>query len=157
VLLVEASPDVPATVERVPLSAGRRLRTLTGTVADLAARAGTTGDDFLRIFVAEPARSGLAEEVRELFPDAVDVRVVHEDDAERAAAEASRRAGRTPQELFAEYLADQNVADQRLEALFARLLDEEPASAPSGTRRSSTSPTLTTSPWWARPGRARAR
>ncbi len=127
VLLVEASPDVPATVERVPLTAGRRLRTLTGTVADLAARSGTTGDDFLRVFVAEPARSGLAEEVRELFPDAVDVRVVHDEDAEEAAAEASRRAGRTPQELFAEYLAGQNVADQRLEALFARLLDEETA------------------------------
>lgn len=125
VLLVEAAPDTPATVERVPLSSGRRLRTLTGTLADLAARPGTTGDDFLRIFVAEPARSGLADEVRELFPEAVDVRVVHDDDAETAAAEVSRRAGRTPQELFAEYLASQNVADPRLEALFARLLDEE--------------------------------
>lgn len=127
VLLVEASPDSPATVERIPLSGGRRLRTLTGTLADLAARAGTTGGDFLRVFVAEPARPGLADEVRELFPDAVDVRVVHDEDAEAAAAEASRRAGRTPQELFAEYLASQSVADSRLEALFARLLDEESA------------------------------
>src|SRR5581483_7031917 len=117
VLLVEAAPSTPATVERVPLSAGRRLRTLTGTMADLAACAGTTGDDFLRVFVAEPARPGLADEIRELFPDAVDVRVVQDDDAE-AAAEASRRAGRTPQELFAEYLESQNVADPRLEALF---------------------------------------
>lgn len=125
VLLIEASPDAPATVERIPLTGGRRLRTLTGTLADLALRAGTTGDDFLRVFVAEPARPGLADEVRELFPDAVDVRVVHDDDAEAAAAEASRRAGRTPQELFAEYLASQNVADARLEALFARLLDDE--------------------------------
>jgi DNA repair protein SbcD/Mre11 len=64
--------------------------------------------------------------VRDLFPDAVDVRVVHDDD-EATAAEASRRAGRTPRELFAEYLASQNVADARLEALFARLLDEETA------------------------------
>jgi exonuclease SbcD len=127
VLVVEAAPGTPATVERVPLSAGRRLRTLTGTVAELAPRAGTTGDDFLRVFVAEPARSGLADEVRELFPDAVDVRVVQGDDAETAVIEASRRAGRTPQELFAEYLTGQHVADPRLEALFARLLDEETA------------------------------
>lgn len=127
VLLVEAAPDTPATVERMPLRSGRRLRTLTGTLADLAARAGTTNDDFLRIFVAEPARSGLADEVRELFPGAVDVRVVHDEDSVVAAAEASRRAGRTPQELFAEYLASQNVADPGLEALFARLLDEETA------------------------------
>jgi DNA repair protein SbcD/Mre11 len=124
VLLVEASPGTPATVERVALSGGRRLHTLTGTLADLAARAGTTGDAFLRVFVAEPARPGLADEVRELFPEAVDVRVVQGDDA-ATAAEASRRAGRTPQELFAEYLAAQNVADPRLDALFARLLDEE--------------------------------
>ena len=75
--------------------------------------------------MAEPARPGLADEVRDLFPDAVDVRVVQEDDAEAAAVEASRRAGRTPPELFTEYLASQNVADPRLEALFARLLDEE--------------------------------
>ncbi|MEW6475836.1 MAG: exonuclease SbcCD subunit D [Actinomycetota bacterium] len=135
VLVVEAAPETPATVERVPLSGGRRLRTLTGTLAELSARAGTTGDDFLRVFVAEPARPGLADEVRELFPDAVDVRVVHDDDAE-AAAVASRRAGRTPQELFAEYLASQNVADARLEALFARLLDEETAVPlePAGAR-----------------------
>ena len=133
VLLVEAAADTPATVERLPLSAGRRLRTLTGTLADLAARAGTTGDDFLRVFVAEPARPGLADDVRELFPDAVDVRVVDDADAEAAAAVASRRAGRTPGELFAEYLASQNVADPRLEALFARLIDEEtlvPVAAP---------------------------
>ncbi|HEV7863895.1 MAG TPA: exonuclease SbcCD subunit D C-terminal domain-containing protein [Acidimicrobiia bacterium] len=139
VLLVEAAPDGPASVERVPLAAGRRLRTLTGTVTELAARAGGTGDDFLRVFVAEPARPGLADEVRALFPDAVDVRVVHDDDAEAAAAEASRRAGRTPAELFAEYLAGQGVADERLEALFARLLDEETEAGlePSsvGTRR----------------------
>ena len=128
VLLVEAAPDTPASVERIPLSSGRRLRTLTGTLTDLAARAGTTGDDFLRVFVAEPARPGLAEEVRELFPDAVDVRVVQDDD-EASVAEASRRAGRTPRELFAEYLASQNVVDARLEALFARLLDEENAVA----------------------------
>ena len=124
VLLVEAAADTPATVERLSLSAGRRLRILTGTLADLATRAGTTGDDFLRVFVAEPARPGLADEVRELFPAAVDVRIIHDDD-EAAAAVASRRAGRTPSELFAEYLASQNVADVRLEALFARLLDEE--------------------------------
>lgn len=139
VLLVEAAADGPAAVERVPLATGRRLRTLTGTLADLAARAGATGDDFLRVFVTEPARPGLADEVRESFPEAVDVRVVDPQDAgtAAAAAEASRRAGRTPPELFAEYLASQHVADERLEALFARLLDEETAAAadPTGAGR----------------------
>jgi len=129
VLLVEAEPDAPATVRRLPLTAGRRLRTIAGSMADLASRTGTTGEDLLRVYVAEPARSGLADEVRAFFPEAVDVRVLLEAaDAEAVVAE-TRRVGRSPGELFAEYLGSEGVADPRLEALFARLLDEETTSA----------------------------
>ena len=133
VLLVEAEAGTPATVRRVPLTAGRHLRTLTGTLADLEEWAGTTGDDFLRVFVTESPRAGLADQVRDLLPEAVDVRVLAEAAADEV-AEASRRAGRTPVELWAEYLASEGVADPRLEALFARLLDEETtATAPEPT------------------------
>jgi exonuclease SbcD len=124
VLVVEAEPGTPAAVRRVPLSVGRRLRTLSGTLADLAQWAGTTGDDFLRVFVTESPRAGLAEEVRELLPEAVDVRVLAEAGSEEV-AEASRRAGRSPGELFSDYLGSEGVADPPLETLFARLLDEE--------------------------------
>ena len=34
------------------------------------------------------------------------------------------RVGRSPRELFADYLAEQNVDDPRLTAMFAELLDE---------------------------------
>ncbi len=37
----------------------------------------------------------------------------------------AERRGRGPHELFAAYLDEQNIEDDRLVALFARLLDEE--------------------------------
>ena len=39
------------------------------------------------------------------------------------------RIGRSPAQLFGDYLAEQNVADPRLNALFAELLDEITGSA----------------------------
>lgn len=125
VLVVEAAPDTPAAVRRLPLRSGRRLRTVQGTLLQLEAMAGTTGDDYLRIFVTEAARAGLADDVRELFPEAVDVRVLHEAAGDGDATGASPRAGRSPAQLFADYLAASGVADARLETLFGRLLDEE--------------------------------
>ena len=83
------------------------------------------GDDLLRVWVREPARAGLREEVTDLLPNALEVRI----DPEFAApAQASRPAGgpgadRSPGELFHEYLGTRSVDDRRVEALFARLLD----------------------------------
>lgn len=120
VLVVEATPGTPAQVRSVPLTAGRRLRTIEGDLTALGSMVGTTGDDFLRIRVDEPARAGLADEVRDLFPDAVEISVVRPEAERRERAE---RAGRTPQELFDLYLAEQDATDPDLSALFAELLD----------------------------------
>lgn len=119
VLVVEAAPGTPAQVRSVALTAGRRLRTVEGDLAALEALAGTTGDDFLRVRVDEPARAGLADDVRALLPDAVEVTVVRPEAERRERAE---RAGRTPIELFDLYLAEQDAADPDLSALFAELL-----------------------------------
>lgn len=122
VLIVEAVPGSPATVRPVPLEAGRALRTLRGSMADLRARAGDVGDAWLRVEVDEPARAGLADEVRELLPNAVQVSARP---VEVAAGGAQvSRLGRSPDELFAEYLAEQGVEDERLVALFRELHDE---------------------------------
>jgi len=122
VLLVDAAPGAPARVREVPLTAGRRLRTLRGTLDDLEARAGQTGDDYLRVIVRGPARAGLAEQVREWFPEAVDVAV---DAPETEPAEQRpARLGRSPVELFAEYLEERRIDDPRLTTLFAALLED---------------------------------
>lgn len=119
--LVDARPGAPAAVRVVPLTAGRRLRTIEGSLAELEPLAGTTGDDFLRVVVRERPRPGLADDVRALFAEAVDVVVARQDDVASAAPTA--RLGRSPRELFAEYLAEQAAADDSLLALFDELLE----------------------------------
>jgi exonuclease SbcD len=135
VTIVEASPGRPAAARQVPLRRGRRLQTLRGTLGELdaVAGAGLPGDEsdqesWLKIVVRERPRLGLADEVRARFPNAVDVFI--EDPsavagAPPAEAVAERATGvSSPHELFSSYLADQGAGDDRLLALFDRLLDE---------------------------------
>jgi exonuclease SbcD len=132
VLLVDAAPGRPAAVREVALSAGRRLRTVRGTLAELRALAGTTGEDWLRVVIDEPPAPGLADAVREVFPHAVDVAVAARDVDPGRAAERPSRLGRSPTALFGEYLTARGVEDPRLPALFAELLDQASSSEAVG-------------------------
>ena len=125
--LVEIELGVPPTVTPVPLSGGRALRTLRGTVAELERLGDRDDDAWLRVVVDEPRRAGLADEVWELLGErVVDVRM--DDPAPQRKQRATRR-GRAPTELFDEFLAERNVADERVRAMFAELLDAELASS----------------------------
>jgi DNA repair protein SbcD/Mre11 len=123
VCLVEATPTTPARVTDIPITVGRRLRTVHGTLDELGSFA---GEDFLRVFVREQARAGLREDVLSVLPTALEVRI----DPEFAApVTPSRPAGagareRHPSDLLHEYLQANGIADERVEALFARLHDE---------------------------------
>jgi DNA repair protein SbcD/Mre11 len=123
VCLVEASPGTPAQVTDIPITTGRRLRTVRGTVAELAALAEQAGEDYLRVWVREPARAGLREEVVALLPNALEVRIDPEFAAPVAASRPAAGPERAPSELFREYLGTRGVADPRVEQLFARLHD----------------------------------
>lgn len=126
-LLIDVTPDTPARVQQLPLEAGRRLRTLRGPLDDLLARRDQIDPDaYLRIVLEETPRTGLARTVRDAFPHAVDVSISVDRDAARRAAE-HRDVHGSPYELFVRYLADHGGADERLTALFARLLEEEHA------------------------------
>lgn len=124
VCLVEASPGTPAVITDIPVTSGRRLRTVRGTVAELSVLSGSLGDAWLRVWVTEPARAGLREEVTAVLPNALEVRI---DPEFAAVTEASRPSGggadRSPAELFAEYLGTRGVADPRVESLFRTLHD----------------------------------
>jgi exonuclease SbcD len=143
--VVDVRPGRPAEVRAVPLAAGRRLRTIRGTLADVlaavaasepdgngagdeltaAAAGGLGGHAHLRIVLDEPARAGLADEVRERVPDAVEVVLAPREDERRSERVADPdRLRRTPHDLFAEYLAHRDVRDDRLLALFDDLVDE---------------------------------
>jgi exonuclease SbcD len=140
--VVDVRPGLPADVRPVPLTAGRRLRTIRGTLVGVLAAAvavadGTSRseDAHLRIVLDDPARAGLADEVRERVPDAVEVVLApREGDGGQRVADPDRLR-RTPHELFAEYLAEHDVADDRLVVLFDDLVDEvvsHPAAADAG-------------------------
>jgi DNA repair protein SbcD/Mre11 len=133
--VVDVRPGLPAAVEAVPLTAGSRLRTVRGTLVDvLAAAAGAGEADHLRVVLDEAARAGLADEVRERVPQAVEVVLAPrggDDDGDRRPADPDRLR-RTPHDLFAEYLAEREVADDRVLALFDELVDDlvsEPGAA----------------------------
>ncbi len=122
VLVIEAVPGLPARVLEVPLAAGRLLMRLRGTFEQVAAMAGEVGDAYLRVELEEPARVGLADEVRGVLPNAVDVTIAPAGREEPTPAPL--RLGRPPHELFVEYLTQRNVSDQRLTDLFDELLAE---------------------------------
>jgi exonuclease SbcD len=122
IVLVEAEPGLPVTVSTMKVASGRRLRTLRGTLAQIEAMADEVGDAYLRIELEEPARAGLADQVRAILPEAVEVRLAALDS--EPGRDVARRLGRDPSELFREYLGVRKVDDPRLTALFDELLVE---------------------------------
>ncbi|RUP06793.1 MAG: exonuclease SbcCD subunit D [Mycobacterium sp.] len=124
VLLVDASPSTPAVVTEVALTAGRRLRTVRSTVADLEANAASYGDDYLRIYVQEPTRAGLRDEVVEILPNTLEVRIDPEFAAAQARPAPPDRSNKSSIELFDEFCRERQIDDPRITTLFAQLLDE---------------------------------
>jgi exonuclease SbcD len=125
VCLVEVSPTTPAKVTDIPIRSGRRLRTVSGTVAQLISTADQYGDDYLRVWVNEPTRAGLRDEIADALPNALEIRI-HPDfaTATSGAKVAIDHATRTPGQLFADYCASEDVDDPRVAGLFGQLHDE---------------------------------
>jgi exonuclease SbcD len=110
VVVVEAKPGRAAAVESVPITAGRRLRDVSGTLDELAAQAPELAGAFLRVTVeAEGPAPGLAERVRELLPGAVEVTVDYPR-LEMPAIEPARGTLQ-PAELFAGFYKKKNAAE----------------------------------------------
>ncbi|HEY5578736.1 MAG TPA: exonuclease subunit SbcD [Acidimicrobiia bacterium] len=126
VLVVEAEPGLPARVERVRLEAGRSLKVIRGTLLDIESLAGSTGDAYVRIELQEPPRAGLAEEVREMFPNAVDVALAPPQ-TDMDPDLHPPRLGRPPHDLFREYLVERGIDDEHVLELFDRLMEEADA------------------------------
>ena len=74
-LLVEASPGTPAKVTDLPVTSGRRMRTLEGTVEQLRAAAGDVGDDWLRVRVKQSTYAGLRDDILEALPNALEIHI----------------------------------------------------------------------------------
>lgn len=123
VSIVEVTADTPAKVREVPISAATPLRTVRGGLAELSTI--DTGEAWLRVYVREQPRAGLREEVQALLPRALEVRIDPELlERGEAATRPAQRSGRSPRDLFADYLASRGHADDGVRALFDRLYDE---------------------------------
>jgi DNA repair protein SbcD/Mre11 len=124
VSIVELSARTTARVSAKPLTSAVPLRTVKGTLAQLAALA-VDPTAWLRVIVAERPRAGLREEVQELLPRALEVRVDPQSLPELdAPSRPANAAARSPRDLFAEYLASRGSADEAVGELFNQLYDE---------------------------------
>jgi DNA repair protein SbcD/Mre11 len=123
VTMVEVAVGGTARTRHVPVAAAVPLRTVRGTLDELAEL--DPGEAWLRVYVREQPRAGLREQVQELLPRALEVRIdpdlLPEPGADR---HTTTRAGRTPAELFTEYLTARGHHDDAVRDLFAELYDE---------------------------------
>ena len=122
VSVVEVTAQTAAKVREVPVTVATQLRTVRGTLEQLATL--RTGDAWLRVFVRETPRAGLREEVQELLPRALEVRIDPDLVSASPGPRAEERTGRSPRELFGAYLDSRGVADTGVRDLFDVLYEE---------------------------------
>ncbi len=76
---MEASAGRPSKVREVALSAGRRLVDVEGPLDDVLSKGRAVPDAYLRVFVhTDGPVPGIAEQIRETLPNAVDVQLRYE-------------------------------------------------------------------------------
>jgi exonuclease SbcD len=121
VTIVDVTTTTAARTRPVNIPSAASLRTIRGTLDELAAF--TNVDGWLRVYVRERPRAGLREAVQEMLPQALEVRIDPDILAEAAPGtnRAPRQIGRSAGELFGEYLTAAGHADPAVAELFDRL------------------------------------
>ncbi len=125
VRIIDAVPGQPVTHTTVPLTKGRSLAELRGSLDEVLAQHEEAGDAHLRVRLdVERPEPGLAERVRDELPNAVGVQLDYERPEDEDAVEALGQLSAT--ELFTRYYVTQHGAEPvpELIALFEELLNE---------------------------------
>lgn len=118
VAVVEARPGKPPKIEEIPITAGRRLLDMRGTLDAIQSQAGAAGDAYVRVVVqTEGPVPGIAQRVREFLPNAVAVELEYD----RGEADRPREGMRTlhPREQFGAYYRSAHGADPSADLLSA--------------------------------------
>jgi exonuclease SbcD len=124
VMVVEVDPGTPAEVHRVPLASGVPLRTLRGTVEQVAALAASVGDAHVRVELDAAPAPGLADTIRTVVPGTVDVRIVRPaDDADETADGDQSSVHATPTDLLREYLEVEGTDAKAIDDLVSLMTD----------------------------------
>jgi exonuclease SbcD len=122
VAIVDVTAQKSAKVRDVPVTAALTLRTVRGSLEQLATV--DLPDAWLRVFVREAPRIGLREDVQELLPNALEVRIDPDMMPDAAGSRMAQRAGRSPRQLFGDYLDSRGHTDEGVRELFDTLYDE---------------------------------
>jgi exonuclease SbcD len=102
VSVVDVSVGKPAKVREVPVTGGRKLLDVRGTLDELPAKAEEVGDSYLRVFVqTQGPVPGLADRVREILPNAIHVEADYP--REELAASSQPLASLDPRDQFLAY------------------------------------------------------
>jgi exonuclease SbcD len=134
VRLIDAEPGRPVEQRAIPLTRGRNLVELRGTLDEVIAAGAEAGDAYIRaVLEVTSPEPGLAQRVRDAVPGVVDVRL----DYDRSEDDGGdvEFADLAPEELFVRYFQRQHGAEPSIEllALFRELVGEaagEAVSAP---------------------------
>jgi hypothetical protein len=101
VVIADIKAGHPALLETIPLASGRKLRDIAGTLQELTEMAGMAGNDFLRVTVKTDQRiPGIADQIRDLFPNALHVTQEYPHSSEPPPALGGNRM---PVEIFADF------------------------------------------------------
>jgi exonuclease SbcD len=122
VAVVDVGTDRAARVRDVPVTSAKVLRTVRGSLAQLATV--KLPEAWLRVFVREAPRVGLREDVQELLPNALEVRIDPDMLPDPKAQQMAQRSGRSPRELFGDYLDSRGNTEDGVRELFDELYEE---------------------------------
>lgn len=128
-LLVDIQERRNPEVTFVPLRAARRLVTFRGSLEELAEEAPDLQGAHVRVVLeGVDSRIGLADDVRELLPSAVDIAVAASPRTggirPEGEASTSEALSGDPLRLFSAYARDVGIEDEAVEATFSELLAE---------------------------------
>jgi len=123
VSIVEVMADTAARVRPTPIASAVRLRTVRGTLTELSTVV-VDAADWLRVYVREQPRAGLREEVQELLPNALEIRIDPDMVPDQKGTQTAQRQGRSPRQLFGDYLDSRGNAEEGVRELFDELYDE---------------------------------
>ncbi len=125
IVIVEAKPGRAVAIESVPLTAGRPLRDVSGTFEEIRRRVPELQSAFLRVAVrVDGPVPGLAEQVKEMLPDAVEVTLDYV--RTTPAPDPGHARSLEPAELFGEFYRRRNGAlvGDDLRKLFEAVYEE---------------------------------
>ncbi len=124
-LVVDVDPGKPPKVADIAIEGGRRLAEIEATPDELESYAARAGDDYLRVNLKLDAPiPGIADRVRELLPNALDIRLVLPD-AEGDTPQVSLRTLDPKSQFVSYYSATHNAEPvDDLLAAFDRVYEE---------------------------------